>query len=428
MSNIKIEVYPRIYKANTTGRINLRLSDPTLIPTVRISGMERYTIPHDRRHRIDDEERYPFLPLTPTGDGGFYIDYDFCSEQCYCLTLLLPSGEITPRIYLYSLSEELFGLRGFKGDTHLHTCRSDGRGTPFEVAVDYRASGFDFIAITDHHKYHPSVEGRDAISALTDLFAVYPGEEVHNRDMGYFHIINFGGERSINDEIEADPEEIERQVDRLLATVEFSGCADPYECAYRMLISNKIREAGGVSVLTHPFWECYGEYNMQLLDMMYLLRRGAFDCLEVVAGCDGDGHGNNIQMSVWADLRAEGGRIPVVGSSDAHTTRPELSWDKFDLQYTLAFAPSLGEIKEAIRADNSVAVARYTEDKFLVVGRLPLVKYARFLLREFFPEYSHLTARHAELISAVARGEAEISLLRAVEAEITEFTGKFYGI
>ncbi|MGN1320940.1 MAG: hypothetical protein ACI4U6_07470 [Acutalibacteraceae bacterium] len=32
-----------------------------------------------------------------------------------------------------------------------------GVGTPFEVACAYREAGYDFIAITDHHKFTPSL-------------------------------------------------------------------------------------------------------------------------------------------------------------------------------------------------------------------------------------------------------------------------------
>lgn len=428
MENTGFMVYPRVYRADSSSRVYVRTDEPCgTPPMIRISGMEIYTIPHARIHRIDDEERYPFLPMTEAEDGSYYIDYAFVGEQRYSLTLKLPSGTVTPRTYLYSLGEELWTLSPFKGDTHLHTCRSDGEGTPLEVAADYRAAGFDFIAITDHHKFAPSVEGRDAIASLTSEFRVYTGEEVHNRDMGYFHIVNFGGESSVNEIIESDPEGIEAEVDEILASRDLSECASPYECAYRMLISQKIREAGGVSVLPHPYWEAYGEYNMQSRDLLYLLRRRAFDALELVAGCDADGNGNNIQLSVWADLRAEGIRIPIVGSSDAHTTNPSTPGGKFNRQFTVVYAPDVDSVKEAVLAEHTVAVIAFTDTEFLVLGTAPLVKYTRFLLREFYPSYRLLTARHAELLRAAAAVGAVTQELREIEGEIADFRRKFFG-
>ena len=41
---------------------------------------------------------------------------------------------------------------------------------------------------------------------IAERFKVYPGEEVHNRGMGYFHIINMGANASVNEIINADPD------------------------------------------------------------------------------------------------------------------------------------------------------------------------------------------------------------------------------
>ncbi len=38
----------------------------------------------------------------------------------------------------------------YKGNTHTHTTNSDGRVSPEECAAQYRAAGYDFIALTDH--------------------------------------------------------------------------------------------------------------------------------------------------------------------------------------------------------------------------------------------------------------------------------------
>jgi hypothetical protein len=41
-----------------------------------------------------------------------------------------------------------------KGALHVHTTRSDGRGTPEDVMRVYAEKGFDFLAITDHRIYN----------------------------------------------------------------------------------------------------------------------------------------------------------------------------------------------------------------------------------------------------------------------------------
>ena len=41
-------------------------------------------------------------------------------------------------------------LKFYKGNTHAHTTDSDGRVTPEECMRQYKAAGYDFLAITDH--------------------------------------------------------------------------------------------------------------------------------------------------------------------------------------------------------------------------------------------------------------------------------------
>jgi hypothetical protein len=57
----------------------------------------------------------------------------------------IPFADITP----YSASGT--GKRWFKGNTHLHTLRSDGEAFPVEAAALFKREGYDFICITDHN-------------------------------------------------------------------------------------------------------------------------------------------------------------------------------------------------------------------------------------------------------------------------------------
>ncbi len=41
-------------------------------------------------------------------------------------------------------------LKCYKGNTHTHTTRSDGRVSPEECMRQYKAAGYDFLALTDH--------------------------------------------------------------------------------------------------------------------------------------------------------------------------------------------------------------------------------------------------------------------------------------
>ena len=419
------EMYPSVFVSNRKQRIYFEFSGVGEAPLpfeIKIQPMEAYSIPHTARYRIDEEDRYPYFPLEYLKDGLYSLEYPFASEQRYEVKVRL-GEKIISRTHIYAVDADLSKLIPYKGDTHLHTCRSDGEGTPFEVACAYREAGFDFIVITDHHKFAPSEEGKAEIEALTDLFCVFRGEEVHNKSMGYFHIINFGGESSVNDIIETDDEYVNTQISKLLKERCFDGLSDPRSAAYRIFVAEEIRKRGGLAVMAHPFWDCYGEYHMQTEEFIYHWKNANFDALEVIAACDGDGNGNNLQEMLRCDMLKEGYKIPIVGSSDAHTTKPKCDVDLFNLQFTIAFAQSYDDIPRAITEERAVAVDRKDDVNFRAIGKFRYAKYARFLLREYFPVYAKLTAEHAAALS-----QKDKLKIAECEKKIKEFQRKFFAV
>ncbi len=418
-----IKIAPKVYRADKKQTVFFHLDGAPADSSfsAKIQPMEKHSILHTPKYRIDEEDRYPCFPLTKISDGLYALDYDFTDEQRYTVRVK-QDDEIIARSYLYALKEDLYSLDVFKGDTHLHTSRSDGEGTPFEVSCEYRRAGFDFIAVTDHHKFAPSLEAKAEMEPLTDRFRVFRGEEVHNHGMGCFHIINFDGEYSVNDIIETDDAYVQAEVDKILETLKGEPLNDPYSTAYRIFVSNEIRKAGGVSIMAHPYWECYGDYNVPTDEICWLWKHGSFDALEVVASCDASGNGNNLQESLWAELRSEGARIPVVGASDAHTRHVTRAGQDFARQFTLAFSPDFDGIKEAVKDERSVAVIRRADHDFHIVGRFRYVKYARFLMDEFYPAYTALCEPHADSLAA---GDADS--IAHTQAPIDTFRAGFFG-
>lgn len=409
-----LEIYPKVFLAGKTQKIYVRTEGISANEKVRIKvqPMEIYAVNHTERYRLDEETRYADVVMTAEGDGVYSCKYDFFEEQRYDVKIWVGEDRLLWS-YVYSLLPDLAALKAYKGDTHLHTNCSDGQGSPFEVACSYRAAGFDFIAVTDHHRYAPSLEAKSAVEKWTKTYRVFRGEEVHNRDMGYFHIINFDGDFSVNEIVENRAEYVREEVKKILASVEIPGTvADKYDCAFRIFVAEQIQKAGGLAIMAHPYWHCYGEYHMPTATTEYLLKKGTFDALELLASDDWDGNGDNLQLALWNDIRAEGYKIPVVGASDSHSCTA--SWSLFNKQFSLVFANGFEEIKSSIKAERSVAVLSFNDENFLVFGSFRYVKYARFLLREYFPAYKTLTTKHAEAIStgnaaAVADAEKEIA-------------------
>ena len=420
------KIFPKVFRTGEKQKICVKIDGAAENATVkiRIQGMERYTTPH-KSYRIDEYERYPLVEMARVSCSVYELEYDFPYEEKYHIAVYVDDAPVLRHAYIYALDKDLFSLKALKGDTHMHSNRSDGEGTPVEVACDYRGAAYDFIAITDHHKMHPSVEAKAVLDPLTKEFTVFRGEEVHNHDMGYFHIVNFGGEICVNDIIENELQFVDSEVERIMNSTEFPSGVDSYACAYRIFVSEQIKRGGGLAIMAHPCWEAYGEYNMQMEDLVYLWKNGKFDALEVLAGCDTppSNNGNNLQTAIWADLRAEGCKIPVLGASDAHSrAKPQSLFNK---QFSIVFAESVSEIKSAIKDERSVAVLRLSDNNYYLFGRLRYVKYARFVLDEYFPTYEKLCKKHADALFAACESK-NIDELHKIEAEISEYRNSFF--
>lgn len=190
------------------------------------------------------------------------------------------------RFSIYSLAPDLFGKVPMKGDFHMHSNNSDGADYAPHVPAMCRKIGFDFMALTDHRLYAPSLE---AIAAYEDVpmdLIMMPGEEVHPEGNNV-HMINFGAKISINDYMREHPAEYAEEVQEILRTEkslqEVSGMGREI-CASCIWCFRKIRENGGLGIFCHPFW--YIPEGCQDLKEVneYLFRHTPQDAEELVGG------------------------------------------------------------------------------------------------------------------------------------------------
>ena len=418
------EIYPKVVASHSRHTLYFRLEGEVTAPEVRLSAMEIYGVSHYPDYWSHHADRYPWVALTDCGEGLYSAELDFAEEQRYCVKFRV-GEEISCSYYLYAVEPDLAALRPYKGDTHLHTNRSDGHGEPFEVACAYRAAGYDFIAVTDHGRYAPSDELQTEMGILTDCFYVMHGEEVHPKGGSYFHIVSLNADRHVSAIFEEQPDYVKAEIERLVEQVASSldALPDPYAAAYRIFIAEEIRRAGGFAVLAHPFWETDQEYNYQPDECRYHLRQGHFDALELMGGNDDTGNGNNLLELVYHDLRAEGCRIPIVGSSDAHTTVNGGDYDHFSKQFSLIFATGYDDLLTAVADGRSVAVRRESDKHFRCVGDYRYAKYARFIMAEYYPAYTALCAVHAD-----ALGKRDADAIDVAEKAIAAWQERFYQV
>ena len=419
-----LKLFPRVLLANE--KTELRLSGDELVDgtkvTVSVQSMEKYNIPHTDKYQIDEDNRLIARDIDVNG-GEAKFDFTPFGEQRH--RVYIDTVACKASFEIYSLEEDLYKLTPFKGDTHLHTTESDGLFTPTETVSAYYEAGFDYMAITDHHKYAGSAKMAATMDKIAKYFKIYPGEEIHNRGMGYFHIINFGASSSVNEIINVDPDGVFEKITQNAAEIKkqyvLPDSIDEKEFAFRLWVSQKIREFGGLSVLCHPYWDAYGEYNMQTPMLEFLLKNGIFDAFEVVDDDDHTGNGVNLQTAIYNEMRADGIKVPIVGASDCHSVVSEI-FDKF---FTYAFCESADGVKQAVKDLKTVAVERIGNE-YRVYGPFRLVKYTRFLCDNLEPEIKTIRKGTASRIAEAIESKSA-DLMAKIEVASQEYKQAFFG-
>src|SRR5512143_326320 len=127
----------------------------------------------------------------------------------------------------------------------MHSQRADGKEAPAYVAGMCRRIGLDFMALTDHGQYLPSLEAIQAYEGVDLDLAMYPGEEVHPPD-NLLHMVNFGGSSSVNQRFREESELYQREVAAIQAGLDgLPEGVDPYMAASSLWCFDQIRRAGG---------------------------------------------------------------------------------------------------------------------------------------------------------------------------------------
>ena len=341
-------------------------------------------------------------------------------------------GKQVVELYVYALAEDLACRYPLRGDFHLHTSGSDGQQPPAVVCANYRKKGYDFIVITDHNRYYPSL---DAIAFYKDVeipLTILPGEEVHLPDTTV-HIVNAGGLFSINgllpmkenyldtngelsrrrfddsvqppnvytmSEFWAEIDDLERS---LTADKDFPKTVDSRSYAVCLWIFDKIHEAQGLGIFCHPYW-INDLYQITEDFTLYMLKNHPFDAFEVLGG-ENYYQQNGLQTAMYYEEYKHGRVHPIVGSTDSHNSVS--SNRNYDLCSTIVFAKSntREDILNGVHEKYSVAVDTLSKE-YRLVGEYRLQKYGAFLMERYFPIHDHACVVDGELMYQYAVGNA----------------------
>ena len=435
-------IMPKTVLEGEESRITIRPTSPHM--RFAEGSVHRVTvIPMTEPACALEQEKYPFYEVTAQ-DNALVFSHTFNREQEYNIWFTVDAEQHFIALSVYCLKEDLYRRIPLRGDLHVHSTFSDGAEAPEEVAANYRRAGFDFMVVSDHSEYGGSVAACNYWAAHpTDLTIVH-GEEVHAPD-NHIHIVNFGGDFSVNKLFQEDEERYYREVREIEKSLHIppeAGRVNAFEYASSVWIYEHIRQGNGLSIFAHPYWTV-DAYHVSEDMTRYQFKNGIFDAFELIGGLFPKE--NNLQVSLYMDILSRGeSHAAVVGSSDSHGTTPEPfegSWYNnpvdnphgFNEFQTIVFAPANEKqaLVDAVKAHYSVAVEKYTQDTYpRVYGEHRLVSYALFLLSEYFPLHDELCYEEGRLMKAlVAESEPDADeRLAALSGRVPQYQRACFGV
>ena len=427
------DIFPKVFAAGKEAEIHIRQTGgrPVFVPDTEY----KFTVCAMDRGKPRDYPRlgdFRDLAVKSDGDGNFAFRYTFDSEQEYLIRVFDGEDKRLVQLSVYCVEGELAKRYPFIGDLHIHTTRSDGSQIPAVVAANYRKYGYDFMVVSDHRRYYPSLEARDFYRELPIALNIVPGEEIHLPDVygkeNDVHIVNFGGEYSINALIEGTAtnergkdlryrairendvpdvmtvEEFMAKMQAIADTLDVPGDIEPTTVATYRWIFDEIRKGNGLGIFAHPNWRA-NVYHVPERFTDYMMEQRFFDAFEVLGG-ENYFEQNGFQTARYYDERSKGNVFPIVGSTDSHSSY-ESNRNAF-ICATMVFAHEneradlIGSIKNLF----SVAIDTISAE-FRIVGETRLMRYACFLLKNYFPIHDELCFEEGRLMRQYAVGTPE---------------------
>ena len=361
------------------------------------------------------------IKLTPKIDGDFFIfNVEFKTEDKYRLNVHDQSRK--KRAYLpiesinmYALNDDLYSMYAMKGDSHIHSTNSDGKFTPEEVALRCYEVGLDYQAISDHRRWDTSDMIMKKFGKYGTSMTFYHAEECH---FARSDIHNFGGSQGVTAYVNANKAEFEKRIADKIETMP-KDMLKPLkkEVATVEVEAELIREFGGIPVFNHPYWITSKGFFNKSVDAIW--ERKSVDAIEIVnfgARYGNRAYSTSLLIEKNAELREKGIRYPFIGSTDAHSILNQGN------AYTILFTKSKKweDTKQAVLHRRTVAVCDtlYNEVELekretMMYGERRFIKYANFLIKEYFPEHDKLIAEEGKVLAEIIqKGETEERLAK----------------
>lgn len=443
------DIYPKVFLGDRETRVTIQpLGLHAAFEVGREYTLRIYKVNQSNPKVYPERTGRVECVCTPDEDGCLRFKAFFEGEGEHFINIH-DDPEAKPRLTLsgYSLAEDMAGRYPQRGDLHMHTCRSDGKEAPEIVAANYRAHGYDFFTISDHHRYYPSLDAIAAYGDMTD-FVIVPGEEVH-LPLNNIHYVNFGGSFSINALVTPSKNEeggdgIMRRsldgnapdtmtVDEFKAMIEKRADSVPRENRSEQLsfavmqwIYEQIRAGGGLGIFPHPYWLCQ---MMQLPEdyTEFVYEQAPFDAFEVLGGENIFSH-NGFQTAFYYEMKQKGIDRAIVGSTDSHGSTEHNRNALLCSTIVFAHENTRESLIDSIKAKYSVAVDTISTE-YRIVGDFRLIKYASFLMENYFPLHDLACRAEGYYMKQYVNGDRRAErILKAMKGQIPEMLSKYFEV
>lgn len=431
----KYYVQPKVYQTGKPSKVTLYST--RLGSTFKDTDVYKiYVVPMAFRRDLD----YAVEDLTVRPvNGVITFDFTFTHECEYEIRFSKNDEPKQKKANVYAVAEDLYKLRPLRGDFHVHSNRSDGRDDPAEVVSNYRKKGFDFLVLTDHNRYFPSIEANKCFEGVKTDLVIINGEELHT-PITNLHIVHAGGKKSVAEryvkhraEYEAEVAEIENNLPELKLEMTDGVPLEHYRnrLAKAIWATKNVHEAGGIAILPHPFW-IKNIYNVSLTFLELLFKYGNFDAYEIT-GCMGT-DGDNLSLEFYNEMRSKGFSISLLCNSDSHSTIAEYQ-NRFSNFYSIVFAEdnTPDSILDAVRKGYSAAVETnpqsLDEKEYRVhSNKFRIVMYTRFLLDHYFQFTKELFDSEGYFMRSYYLGvEGAKEVLDSLSGRGDKFYNAFFG-
>ncbi|MBQ7638020.1 MAG: hypothetical protein IJS90_03865 [Clostridia bacterium] len=452
------DVYPRVFEAGKESEINIRpLGGRRVIEPEKEYDVLFCALDGGDPNDFPATGDFQSIKVKSDKDGCVKLTHAFSGEQEYFIRFLKDDGRTLIQFPVYCVEKDLAGRYPYIGDLHMHTTGSDGRQDPEVVCANYRKYGYDFTVISDHRRYYPSLRAIKAYKDVPIDLNIVPGEEVHlpevNGRRNDVHIVNFGGEYSINALVEdvavetdgrdvsvrairtdnvpdiMTKEQFSEKMLSLAEKIEAPDTVDALPAAMCKWTFDEIKKANGLGIFPHPNWRP-NVYHVPEKFVDWLFDARVFDAFEVLGG-ENYYEQNGFQTLRYYEEAAKGNRVPVVGSTDSHDSYPETNVNGFICE-TIIFSPENERtaLIDSVKKYYSVAVDTISKE-FRLVGEARFVRYGTFLLRHYFPLHDEVCFEEGRLMKQYVTGSPEEreeagALLKAMAGRTKRMLEKYF--